>query len=100
MSGGLAAGKGARTWRHRAPFPAGVELLLTFGGGSVKKNGVYDQVMAALEGRDVTEFWGIEPNPKVETLRTAVEVCKKEDPEYSRAGGVGSVLEGTKPVPS
>ena len=45
-------------------IPADKKIMVTFGGGSVKKNGVYDQVVAALKGRDFVEFWGIEPNPK------------------------------------
>ena len=58
-------------------IPAGCKLMVTFGGGSVKKNGVYEQVTAALKGRDYIEFWGIEPNPKIETLRKAVEQCRR-----------------------
>lgn len=46
-------------------IPEGVRVLVTFGGGSVKRNGVYDQVKAALAGIDHVEFWGIEANPKV-----------------------------------
>ncbi|MDY3979129.1 MAG: iron-containing alcohol dehydrogenase [Tidjanibacter sp.] len=76
--------------------PKGKKILVTFGGGSVRHNGVYDQVKAALTGFDVTEFWGIEPNPKVETLRKAVEVCKKQNIEFILAVGGGSVLDGTK----
>ena len=53
-------------------IPADKKIMVTFGGGSVKKNGVYDQVVAALKGRDFVEFWGIEPNPKIETLRKAI----------------------------
>ena len=49
-------------------IPAGKRILVTFGGGSVRKNGVYDQVKEALKGFEVTEFWGIEANPKIETL--------------------------------
>lgn len=77
-------------------LPKGKRILVTFGGGSVKKNGVYDQVKAALEGFDFIEFWGIEPNPKVETLRKAVEVCKEEKIDFILAVGGGSVLDGTK----
>lgn len=77
-------------------LPAGKKILITFGGGSVKKNGVYDQVVAALEGFDYLEFWGIEPNPKVETLRKAVEICKTEGVEFILAVGGGSTLDGTK----
>ena len=77
-------------------LPKGKRILVTFGGGSVKTNGVYDQVKAALEGFDHLEFWGIEPNPKVETLRKAVEICKREDVGFLLAVGGGSTLDGTK----
>lgn len=77
-------------------LPKGKRILVTFGGGSVKSNGVYNQVKAALEGFDHIEFWGIEPNPKVETLRKAVQICKEENIEFILAVGGGSVLDGTK----
>lgn len=77
-------------------LPEGKKIMVTFGGGSVKKNGVYDKVKAALEGFDYVEFWGIEPNPKVETLRKAVALCKSEGVEFIVAVGGGSVLDGTK----
>ena len=48
-------------------IPADKRIMITFGGGSVKRNGVYEQVIRALEGREVVEFWGIEANPSVET---------------------------------
>ena len=53
-------GEIASLTRH---IPEGVRVLVTFGGGSVKRNGVYDQVKAALAGIDHVEFWGIEANP-------------------------------------
>ena len=77
-------------------LPEGKKILVTFGGGSVKANGVYDQVKAALAGFDHIEFWGIEPNPKVETLRKAVEICKSEGVEFILAVGGGSTLDGSK----
>ncbi|MDR2912084.1 MAG: iron-containing alcohol dehydrogenase [Alistipes sp.] len=77
-------------------LPADVRLMVTFGGGSVKTNGVYDQVMAALKGRDFVEFWGIEPNPKVETLRKAVALGKEKKVDYLLSVGGGSVADGTK----
>ena len=58
-------------------IPAGKKIMITFGGGSVKSNGVYDQVKTALKDFETIEFWGIEPNPKVETLRKAIELAKK-----------------------
>ena len=77
-------------------LPKDKKIMVTFGCGSVRRNGVYDQVVAALEGFDFVEFWGIEPNPKAETLRNAVEQCKKEGVEFLLAVGGGSTLDGTK----
>ena len=72
------------------------KILITYGGGSIKKNGVYDQVKKALEGYNVLEFGGIEPNPKYETLMKAVEIVKKEGVDFLLAVGGGSTLDGTK----
>ena len=72
------------------------KILMTYGGGSIKKNGVYEQVKKALEGYDVLEFGGIEPNPKYETLMKAVEIVKKENVDFLLAVGGGSTLDGTK----
>lgn len=77
-------------------IPQNVNLLITYGGGSVTKNGVYDQVKNALKGRNCTEFWGIEPNPRVETLRKAIKLGKENEIDYILAVGGGSVLDGTK----
>ncbi len=77
-------------------FTRPTKIMLTFGGGSVKRNGVYDQVIAALKGHEIVEFWGIEPNPKVETLRKAVELGKAENVEFIIAVGGGSTVDGTK----
>lgn len=77
-------------------LPDNINLMLTFGGGSVTKNGVYDQVKEALKGRNFIEFWGIEPNPRVETLRKAVKMGKENNINYLLAVGGGSVLDGTK----
>ena len=77
-------------------IPAGKRVMLTFGGGSVRRNGVYDQVARALEGREWVEFWGIEANPSVETLREAVALGKQEGVDFLVAVGGGSVIDGTK----
>ena len=91
----LIFGKG-QIARLSQELPRDKKILVTFGGGSVKVNGVYDKVMAALEGFDFIEFWGIEPNPKVETLRKAVQLCKDQGVGFLLAVGGGSVLDGTK----
>lgn len=77
-------------------IPADKRIMITFGGGSVKKNGVYDQVLKALQGRDYIEFWGIEPNPSIETLRKAIALGKEKKAGFLLAVGGGSVIDGTK----
>ena len=77
----LIMGKGMIA-RLAKEIPSDKRIMITFGGGSVKKNGVYEQVTAALAGRDYIEFWGIEPNPKIETLRKAVAQCKREGVDF------------------
>lgn len=72
------------------------KVLMLYGGGSIKKNGVYDQVKNALEGYNVVEFSGIEPNPTYETCMKAVEIVRNENIDFLLAVGGGSVLDGTK----
>ncbi|MDE5706776.1 MAG: iron-containing alcohol dehydrogenase [Alistipes sp.] len=91
----LIFGKGSIA-RLAREIPADSRLMITFGGGSVKQNGIYDQVVAALAGREFIEFWGIEPNPKIETLRKAVALGREHGVDFLLAVGGGSVLDGTK----
>jgi NADP-dependent alcohol dehydrogenase len=77
-------------------IPAGARILLTYGGGSIKANGVYEQVQRALAGREHGEFGGIEPNPSYETLMRAVAQARAERIDFLLAVGGGSVLDGTK----
>ena len=77
-------------------LPQDAKILLLYGGGSIKKNGVYDQVMNALSERNVIEFGGIPPNPEYSVLMEALKVIKKEKIDYLLAVGGGSVLDGTK----
>jgi NADP-dependent alcohol dehydrogenase len=79
-----------------AEIPSGAKILITYGGGSIKRNGVLEQVATALKGRNVLEFGGIEPNPRYETLMKAVEVVRSEGIDFLLAVGGGSVLDGTK----
>lgn len=62
-------------WARRSPSDK--RIMIIFGGGSVKKNGVYQQVKEALKGYFTVEFWGIEPNPAIETLRKAIALGKE-----------------------
>ena len=77
-------------------IPSDKRIMITFGGGSVRRNGVYDQVVKALEGRDWVEFWGIEPNPSVETVREAIALGRENKSDFLLAVGGGSVIDGTK----
>ncbi len=77
-------------------IPAGSRVLITYGGGSIFKNGVYDQVTKALSGFTFFEFGGIEPNPRYHTLLKARELVKKENIDFLLAVGGGSVVDGTK----
>lgn len=75
--------------------PEDAAVLLLYGGGSIKRNGIYDQVRAALGGRDVTEYGGIEANPDFDTLMPAAKLAKKPRTFILAVGG-GSVLDGAK----
>lgn len=79
-------------------IPADAKVLLLYGGGSIKSNGVYDQVVAALGEHDWREFGGVEPNPTVETLDKAVAVVKQDKVDFILAVGGGSVIDGSKYV--
>ena len=76
--------------------PNNTKILLAYGGGSIFKNGVYDQVKAALPNHDIVEFGGIEPNPRFETLMKAVEIIRAEKIGFILAVGGGSVIDGVK----
>ena len=77
-------------------IPPGSKVLLTYGGGSIKKNGVYDQVVKALDGFNWQEFSGIEPNPSFETLMRAADLVRREKIDFLLPVGGGSVIDGTK----
>jgi NADP-dependent alcohol dehydrogenase len=77
-------------------IPRDVPIMLTYGGGSIKTNGVYEQVKSALQGRKVVEFSGIEPNPLYETCLKAVDLVKSHQVQFLLAVGGGSVIDATK----
>ncbi|RZJ29121.1 MAG: iron-containing alcohol dehydrogenase, partial [Flavobacterium sp.] len=76
--------------------PKNSKILLCYGGGSIFSNGVYNQVKTALDGFEVIEFGGIEPNPHYETLMKAVAIIKEENIDFLLAVGGGSVIDGVK----
>lgn len=79
-------------------IPTDSKVLVIYGGGSIKQNGVYEQVVSALKNHTWTEFSGVEPNPTMETLDKAVAIAKADNIDYILAVGGGSVIDGSKYV--
>ncbi len=77
-------------------IPAGTRVLMTYGGGSIHRNGVYEQVRTALQHTQLSEFGGIEPNAPFETLMRANEKVREVGAKFLLAVGGGSVIDGTK----
>jgi NADP-dependent alcohol dehydrogenase len=77
-------------------IPRDARVLVTYGGGSIKSNGVYDQVAAALKSHTWFEFSGIEPNPSYDTLMKAQVLIREHNIDFLLAVGGGSVIDGTK----
>lgn len=88
-------GKGSIAQLSRS-IPGNSRILVTYGGGSIFKNGVHAQVMASLAGKSYVEFGGIEANPRYETCMKAVELVRQESIDFLLAVGGGSVLDATK----
>lgn len=80
----------------RELLPKDTKIMLAYGGGSIFKNGIYEQVKEATQGLDFIEFGGIEPNPRYETLMKAVAVIREHNIGFILAVGGGSVIDGVK----
>ncbi|APT45503.1 iron-containing alcohol dehydrogenase [Bacillus safensis] len=78
----------------------GKRVLLVYGGGSIKKNGLYDNVISALKEADaeVFELSGVEPNPRLTTVKKGIDICQKEKIDFLLAVGGGSVIDCTKAI--
>ena len=76
--------------------PKGAKILLAYGGGSIFKNGIHEQVINNLKGHEIVEFSGIEANPHFETLMKAVAIVKEQKIDFILAVGGGSVIDGVK----
>ncbi len=76
--------------------PGNAKVMMVYGGGSIKRNGVYEQVIEALGERSVTEFGGIPPNPTYEKCMEAVKIVRETGIDFLLAVGGGSTLDGTK----
>ncbi len=82
-------------------IPAKVQkVLVVYGGGSIKKNGIYEQVLQYLKSRniDVLELSGVEPNPRLTTVIKGADICKQENVDFLLAVGGGSVIDCTKTI--
>ncbi|TXE05691.1 iron-containing alcohol dehydrogenase [Gelidibacter salicanalis] len=77
-------------------IPQDAKVLLLYGGGSIKKNGIYEQVKSAIKNLKVVEFGGIPANPEYAVLMDALKIIKDEEITYLLAVGGGSVIDGTK----
>jgi len=77
-------------------IPVDSKVLILYGGGSIKKIGLLDEIKNVLKDYEIGEFGGIEPNPTYETLMKAVAKIKKEKYDFLLAVGGGSVIDGTK----
>lgn len=77
-------------------IPENAKILMMYGGGSIKKNGIYAQVKEALSSHEMIEMGGIPPNPEYSVLLKAIELIKSENITFLLAVGGGSVIDGTK----
>ncbi|WP_314001220.1 iron-containing alcohol dehydrogenase [uncultured Paenibacillus sp.] len=96
----LIFGKGTLEQLGKLTQPYGKKVLLVYGGGSIKKNGVYDGVVKQLEsvGTQIFELAGVEPNPRLTTVHKGVDICKKEGIDFMVAAGGGSVIDCVKAI--
>ncbi len=78
--------------------PFGRKVLLTYGGGSIKRSGLYDKVKELLKDFEITELSGIEPNPKIESVREGVRLCKENGIQVVLAVGGGSTIDASKVI--
>ncbi|NQD68097.1 iron-containing alcohol dehydrogenase [Bacillus haikouensis] len=78
----------------------GKKVLLVYGGGSIKRNGLYDEVVSILNSIDaeVHELPGVDPNPRLSSVREGVKICKENDVDFLLAVGGGSVIDCTKAI--
>ncbi|ANY67363.1 butanol dehydrogenase [Paenibacillus sp. BIHB 4019] len=80
--------------------PYGTQVLLVYGGGSIKRSGLYDEVISQLNsiGATVHELSGVEPNPRLTTINKGIDICRSEKIEFVLAVGGGSVLDASKAI--
>lgn len=78
--------------------PYGKKVLMVYGGGSIKKNGIYDKVKSLLSDYEIFELSGVEPNPKISSVREGTSICKKNNIDVVLAVGGGSTIDASKVI--
>lgn len=78
--------------------PYGKKVLLTYGGGSIKRTGIYSSILSLLDGFQITELYGVEPNPRIASVRRGVELCHKYNIDVILAVGGGSTIDCSKMI--
>ena len=91
-------GKGAVQFLPEVLAPYGKKVLMVYGGGSIKKSGLYDEIIGLLKDFEVTELSGIEPNPKIESVREGANICKEKGIDVVLAVGGGSCIDASKSI--
>jgi len=76
----------------------GENILFVYGGGSIKKNGLYDRVMRQLKGKKVYELAGVDPNPRLTTVRQGIKICREKQIDFILAVGGGSAIDCAKAI--
>ena len=91
-------GKGQEEKLPELLRPYGNKVLLTYGGGSIKRTGLYDRIKNLLHEFEIFELGGIEPNPRIESVYAGAEICREEDIDVILAVGGGSTLDCSKAI--
>lgn len=91
-------GKGQEEQLPEKLLPFGKKILLTYGGGSIKKNGLYDKIRNLLHEFEIFELGGIDPNPRVESVNEGAAICKEEGIDLILAVGGGSTIDCSKAI--
>ncbi len=93
-------GKGVENSVGKEVARYGKRILLHYGGGSIKRNGLYDRVVASLqaEGLFFVELGGVQPNPRLSLVRKGIELCKENDLDFILAVGGGSTIDSSKAI--
>ena len=93
-------GKGQLQQLHTVMKEFGERVLLVYGGGSIRRNGIYDEAVTELHtaGKKYVELFGVEPNPSLTTVEKGVALCRRENVDVIVAIGGGSVIDCAKVV--